>query len=115
MTEFSPTIFSLGDRAGQGQWEIGHWRQHINYLNTLAALSPPIIIPDHPIGRIGDNQVQQKIWLADHAAVHVTLRQYTGVNGIDLSQVDTEDPDEFQVWLDAHATEHSLIDQALGL
>jgi hypothetical protein len=114
-TEFDPTTFSLGDRAGQGQWSVGHARQHIRYLQRLAGLSSPIIIPDHPLLRMGDTEVELKIWLQDHASVHQTLRQYTNVSGIDLSQVDTTDPDEFQVWLDSHATEHSLIDQALGL
>ena len=115
MTEFNPTVFSLGDRAGQGRWEVGHYRQHLNYVTKLANLSPAIVIADHPILRIGTNKTQQKLWLEDHANVHNTLRQYTNVTGIDLSEVNLEDPNEFQVWLDSHATEHQLIDQALGL
>jgi hypothetical protein len=115
VTEFDPTFFSLGDRAGQGQWEMGHYRQHLRYLLTFLGISPPIVIPDHPIMRMGDNDTQKKIWLADHAAIHNTLRTYTNVTGIDLSLVNLHSADEFQVWLDAHATEHDLIDQALGL
>jgi hypothetical protein len=114
-TEFDPSIFSLGDRAGQGRWEVGHYRQHLHYLTKLAGLSPAIIIADHPILRMGVSDVQRKLWLADHANVHNILRQYTNVSGIDLSAVDINDPNEFQVWLDSHATEHQLIDQALGL
>jgi hypothetical protein len=105
----------LGDRAGQGAFEMGHYRQHLRYLFNLVGRVPPIVIPDHPLMRMGENNTQRKIWLADHSAVHNLLRQYTNVTGIDLSVVDLEDPDEFQVWLDSHATEHALIDQALGL
>ena len=42
-TEFDPTDFLPGDRAGQGRWEIGHYRQHQRYLEFLAGQDPPII------------------------------------------------------------------------
>lgn len=115
MSEFNPPIFAYGDEAGRGRWEIGHYRQHLNYLTHLAALSPPILIPDHPLMRIGDSDLEQKLWLEDHANTHGLLRAYANVTGVDLSAVDLDDEQEFYVWLDAHAQEHLLIDQAFGL
>jgi len=115
MTEFNPTVFVLGDRAGQGRWEVGHYRQHLRYLTRLGNLFFPVVIADHPLLSIGTNKTQQKLWLEDHASAHNTLRQYTNVTGVDLSIVDLTNPDEFQVWLDSHATEHALLDQAFGI
>lgn len=114
-SEFQPTTFIFGDRAGQGLWEIGHYRQHVRYVTTLAGQSVPILIADHPLMTMGKNDFERRIWLQDHANVHVILRSYANVTGVDLAAVDFNDPDQFTVWLDAHATEHSLIDQAFGI
>lgn len=114
-TEFHPTTFIFGDRAGQGQWEIGHYRQHVRYVDFLAAQTVPILLADHPIISMGKNDFQRRIWLQDHANVHVILRTYANITGVDLAAVNFEDGDEFTVWLDSHATEHGLIDQAFGL
>lgn len=114
-SEFNPTIFLLGDRAGQGRWEVGHYRQHLKYLTHLVNLPIPILIPDHPLMTIGQNDLQRRLWLQDHDATHKLLRTYANVTGVDLSAVDFEDEHEFTVWLDTHATEHALIDEAFGL
>ena len=115
MTEFNPTIFLAGDRAGQGRWEVGHYRQHLNYLNHLAQLLTPVLLPDHPLLTMGRTKLERRVWLEDHQEVHSTLRIYANVTGIDLSAVDFDDPEQFSVWLDDHALEHSLIDAAFGL
>jgi hypothetical protein len=114
-SEFNPTVFLPGDRAGQGRWEVGHYRQHIKYVTHLAGLATPILIADHPLMTIGENDLQRRLWLEDHQATHEILRTYADVTGIDLSAVDFDDPHEVTIWLDTHATEHSLIDQAFGL
>ena len=116
MSEFNPSIFLYGDRAGQGRWEIGHYRQHLNYVTFLAKRTPaPVIIPDHPLITIGTTDLERRVWLEDHAATHGVLRAYANVTWIDLSEVDFESPEEFNIWLDSHALEHSLIDSAFGL
>lgn len=114
-TEFFPNIYLFGDRAGQGRWEIGHYRQHLRYRDLLAASNPPFILPDHPLIVVGKTPLERRIWLNDHQSVHALLRARTNVSGIDLSQVNLDDPHDFLTWLDAHATEHSLIDANLGL
>lgn len=114
-TEFFPNLYLFGDRAGQGRWEIGHYRQHLRYQQLFAQQNPPFIVPDHPIVLMGKTDLERRIWLNDHQAVHEILRSRANVNGIDLSQVNLNDPHDFLTWLDAHATEHALIDLALGL
>lgn len=114
-TEFAPPIYLFGDRAGQGRWEIGHYRQHLRYQTLLAQQTTPFIIPDHPLILMGKTDLERKIWLNDHQNVHNILRARANVSGVDLSQVNFNDPHDFLTWLDAHAVEHSLIDLAFGL
>ncbi len=115
MTEFDPSVFLSGDRAGQGRWEVGHYRQHLHYLSHLAALAVPVQVPDHPLLVIGKTNLERRVWLQDHAQIHNLMRTYANVTGIDLSAVDFDDEEQFSVWLDSHATEHELIDAAFGL
>lgn len=114
-SEFQPTRFVFGDRAGQGQWEIGHARQHVRYVYLLMNQSTPILIQDHPILTMGTTDFERKVWLQDHANLHVQLRQIAGITGIDLAAVDFTDNSQFSVWLDDHAGEHDLIDFQLGI
>jgi hypothetical protein len=114
-TEFDPDIYEFGDRAGQGRWEIGHYRQHLRYLALLASLSPPIILADQPIITMGTTDLEHRIWLQSHQLMHGLLRPYANVTGIDLSLVDLTNEEQFYVWLDVHSDEHALIDQAFGL
>lgn len=114
-TEFALTVYLLGDRAGQGRWEVGHYRQHLRYQQLFAQQTPPFIVPDHPILLMGKTDLERRTWLNDHQNIHSVLRAKANVTGIDLSQVDLNDPHDFLTWLDAHATEHALIDLNLGL
>ncbi len=115
MSEFNPTNFVFGDRAGQGRWEVGHYRQHLNYVKYLVGLSNPILIPDYPLLTMGQNDLQRRLWLESHQEIHTTLRTYSNVTGIDLSSVNFKNAEEFNTWLDSHAEEHALIDAAFGL
>ena len=114
-TEFDPTDFLPGDRAGQGRWEIGHYRQHQRYLEFLAGQDPPIIIAEQPIITMGNTDLERKIFLNSHQVAHELIRPYANVTGIDLALVDFKNEEEFFVWLDVHASEHALLDQAFGL
>lgn len=114
-SEFQPTLFLFGDRAGLGAWEIGHYRQHLRYLTHLESLPQPIVIQDYPIMHVGNNEAQRKVWLRDHESIHAIVRGYANVTSIDLSVVDFENPEQVYEWLQAHALEHQLIDTAFGL
>jgi hypothetical protein len=114
-SEFNPPIFAFGDRAGQGRWEIGHYRQHLRYLAVLSARTPPVIIADQPIITMGSTDLERKIWLQSHEVMHELIRPYANVTGIDLALVDLNDPEEWYVWADTHANEHALLDSAFGV
>lgn len=114
-TEFDPPIFLFGDRAAQGRWEIGHYRQHLRYLSYLASLTTPVVIADQPIITMGTTDLERRIFLNSHQILHELIRPYANVTGIDLALVDLKNEEQFYVWLDVHATEHDLIDQAFGL
>ncbi len=114
-SEFAPNTFLFGDRAGQGRWEIGHFRQHLRYEAVLAARSPPVIIATQPIMTIGSTDLERRIFLNSHNTEHELLRPYANVTGIDLSAVDLTDEEQFYTWLDDHAEEHALLDVAFGV
>jgi len=114
-TEFGANVFEFGDSAGRGEWEIGHYRQHLRYQVVLASLANPIVIPDFPIMRIGENKNEVRVWLDTHENLHTLLRGFANVNGINLSQVDLSDPNEFYQWMDSHNLEHAILDAIFGV
>jgi hypothetical protein len=114
-SEFEPTLFAFGDEAGFGQWLDGHYRQHLRYNAALAARSPPVIIANYPILTIDAGQKGLRFWLDAHESWHEQIRPYANVIGIDLSEVDFKNPDDFYQWLDVHNEEHSELDLAFGV
>ena len=115
MREFNIKIAAFGDRAGLGAWEVGHYRQHLHYLDVLAGLSPPVVLPSIPLLSMGTTELEQRIFLHDNASAHELIRPYANISGIDLSAANLNDADEFSQWMDAHASEHELLDNAFGL
>lgn len=116
MTEFSANQFAIGDIGGMSLWEIGHYRQHVDYNNVLAARTPPIILPLFPIiDFISADRDQFRFWLDAHEKWHEQVRPYANVSGADLSLVDFNNPTSFYEWIDTHNQEHALLDQAFGL
>lgn len=115
MTEFGANLFAFGDNAGRGEWEIGHYRQHLDYQQKLGGQTPPVILPDFPIMRIGDDPTEIRFWLDAHENLHNLLRPIANVSGADLSQLDWRNPEYFYSWMDSHNAEHALLDQFFGL
>lgn len=115
LTEFLPNTYLIGDRAGRGRWEIGHYREHVNFLLAFVQQTPSITIPDYPLLRIGESPNEQKFWKNAHQEIHEAIRGYLGIDGIDLSEVDLNKPDSLYSWFTDHNAEHALILQALGL
>jgi hypothetical protein len=115
MPQFAPDQCSFGDVAGYGAWDISHGREHIQFIQGLAALTPLVVLPDRDLlglltaGSARSSQVQS------HYTQHQLLRQALGVDGIDLSQVNLDDPNDFYSWLGYHAQEHVQLRAALGL
>lgn len=113
MPQFSPDQCSFGDIPGMGFWDISHGREHIQFIQALAARN--VVLPDPDLlslltaGRARSSQVQS------HYTQHQLLRQATGVEGIDLTQVNLDDSGDFYSWLGYHAQEHQQLRAALGL
>lgn len=115
-TEFQADLVAFGDPAGLGEWEIGHYRQHLDYNTFLASQSPPVILPTFPIMRLsGADPDEILFWLNFHEKWHELVRPYANVTDIDLSEFDITQPDVWYDWQDLHNSEHQLFDQAFGL
>lgn len=114
-SEFPGVVVAFGDPAGLGEWEVSHFRQHLNWNNFFATQATPIIFPTYPIMRlVGADPDEILFWLKFHEQWHEDIRKQTNVSDIDLSEFDITKPDVWYDWQDLHNSEHQLIDQALG-
>lgn len=115
MPQFQPDQCTFGDLAGYGGWDIGHGREHIQFVQALAALTPPILVPNFDLlSLLTAGQARQSM-IQSHAASHALLRAALGITGTDLSAVNLDDQGSFYDWTGYHATEHAQIRQALGM
>lgn len=115
MPQFQPDQVAFHDMAGYGAWDIGHGREHLQFVQVLAQRTPAVQIPAFDMLAFLVAGNARKSILETHAEVHDLLRGATGVQGIDLSEVDFDQQDAFYDWLGYHATEHAQIRQALGI
>lgn len=115
MAQFSPDQCSFGDVAGYGAWDISHGREHIQFIQALAALTPPVTLPDPDLLSLLTAGSARSSQVNSHYTQHQLLRQATGVEGVDLTQVNLDDPNDFYSWLGYHAQEHQQLRQVLGL
>jgi hypothetical protein len=114
-TEFALNVFAFGDAAGNGEWLVGHYRQHLRYNSVLSSRTPPVLIPEFPILTVEGGNIGRKSWLDGHASWHNLLRPIANVTGIDLAIVNMDDESQFYSWMDAHNQEHSLLDIAFAV
>jgi hypothetical protein len=115
MPQFQPDQVSFGDLPGYGAWDIGHSREHLQFVQSLALLVPTILIPNFDLlSFLTAGQARPSI-LQSHAQSHVLLRAALGITGTDLSAVNLDDQGSFYDWTGSHATEHAQIRQALGM
>jgi hypothetical protein len=115
MPQFQPDQVTFNDLPGYGAYDIGHGREHLQFVQVLAQKVPPVNIPAFDLlSFLTAGQARNSI-LQSHAASHVMLRAALGITGIDLSAVNLDAQDDFYNWLGYHASEHALIRQALGM
>jgi hypothetical protein len=115
MPQFAPDLANFNDLAGYGAYDIGHAREHLQFVQVLAQQTPAILIPNFDFLQFLTAGQARRGVLDTHQNAHALLRQVTGVQGVDLSQVDLDKQDEFYDWLGTHQTEHAQIRQALGI
>ena len=112
MPQFSPDQCAFGDIAGYGAWDINHGREHLQFVQALAANGVSLPAPDLlALLTAGGARVSQVL---AHYTQHQLLRQALGVEGVDLSQVNLDDPNDFYTWLGYHAQEHQQLRAAIG-
>jgi glycogen debranching enzyme len=92
-----------------------HYLEHAQFVQIFQSRTPPIFIPDYNYALWGDDKKVISAWLEAHEAAHEALRDHTGVSGIDLSDVDLSQDDQFFDWMDSHAAEHADIRAALRI
>lgn len=114
-TEFALNTFAFGDEAGNGEWLVGHYRQHLRYNAVLAAQTPSVQIPVFPIATVDGGAAGRRFWLDAHYNWHQIIRPFANATGIDLSVVNFDDQAQFYSWIDAHNQEHAFLDQAFGV
>lgn len=114
-SEFQINEVAFRDPAGMGAYEVGHYRQHLDYQTVLAARTPPIILPTFPIFHFGGNAEELRFWLNDHETLHELLRPIANVQSVDLSALNINSAESWYEWVDVHRQEHSLLDAAFGL
>lgn len=54
-------------------------------------------------------------WLAQHSTMHQQATAALGIASYDLQQVDLDDPDNLQNWINLHVDEHRRIGAILNL
>jgi hypothetical protein len=115
MPQFQPDQVTFKDLAGYGAWDIGHGREHLQFLQVLAAQTPPIVLPDFDLLSFLTSGSSQRSMIQSHAQAHVLLDAALGITTIDLSEVNLDDENDFYNFMGYHATVHAVERQALGI
>lgn len=115
MPQFSPDIASFGDSAGYGAFDVGHHREHLQFVQILSQQTPPIVIPDYDLLSFLTAGQNRRSMLESHMEAHAVLRQISSVQGVDLTQVNLDDQNDFYTWIGNHQTEHQQLRQFFGV
>ena len=116
MPQFAPDLVAFGDQAGYGLWDIGHVREHMQFTQVLAGLTPAIEIADYPLlsfMTLPEGPASQMAAL--HSTLHDLLRNATGVTGVDLTGFGPHNQEDFDDLLNYHRQEHAQMRSVLGL
>jgi hypothetical protein len=115
MPQFSPDQVTFGDVPGLGVWDDNHHREHQQFVEALAGQTPAVLIPNFDFLQMLTAGPARGSIVETHNQAHALLRQITGVGGVDYSQFDLSNADDFYNFTGYHATEHAAIRQALGI
>jgi hypothetical protein len=105
----------FGDQVGFSILLQEHAYEHVQFVQKGQAAAPERLIPDYDLASWENTKPFALDWLNTHETVHGLLREWTGVSGINLADVDLSKEDEFYQWLDAHRVEHIALRHALGI
>ena len=121
---FQANYVLWGDKPGLGAYETGHYLQHQQYVTVLAGQN--VFIPDYDIIHmgsgpfsapgefLGDDPNEFEAWLNQHYTLHLLLRQQSNTSGPDLTQLDPQSQEMWEIWQEWHAQDHRLFDAHFG-
>jgi len=115
MPVFFHDLVLPNDLAGFSIWLQEHYLEHAQFVSIFQAQTVPVFIPDYNFALWDPEKKIVSAWLESHQATHQSLRDHTGVEGIDLADVDLSKPDQWFAWMDDHRAEHADLRRALSL
>jgi len=75
----------------------------------------PIVLPDFDFLQFLTAGQTRQSQLVTHYQAHLLLRQITNLQGVDLTQFNLDDANDFANWIGYHSQEHIIIRQQLGI
>lgn len=115
MPQFAPDLVTFNDAPGLGMWDDNHHREHQQFVQVLAGLNPAVLIPTFDLLQMLTAGPLRKQALEVHQEAHALLRNKTNVSGVDYTDMDLNNEQDFYSFLGYHASEHAAIRAALGM
>lgn len=115
MPNFQPDICTFRDTPGYGAWDIGHDREHLQFVQMATALTPRVILPMPDLLNLLTAGQTRKAQLEAHQSAHTLLSALTGTTAVDFTQFDLDNPDDFYNFLGYHQTTHQQLRQFFGI
>ena len=115
MPNFQPDICTFQDAIGYGAWDIGHDREHLQFVQAAAALTNPIVLPAYDFLNILNSRQAQRAQLEAHQKAHDLLGQIAGLTAVDFTGFDLTKQDDFYNFLGYHQTTHAQLRQFFGI
>ena len=115
MSQFAPDQCGFGDPVGYGAFDMGHYREHLQFIQVLAQRVPAVLIPDHDFSAFLTGGSAKTSAVLAHGQVHVLLGAALGITSVDFSGFNLDDQSNFYDFLGDHAGTHAEIRKQLGI
>jgi len=115
MPNFQPDICTYQDLVGYGAWDIGHDREHLQFVQMASQMTPPIVLPAYDFLNILNARDTQRKQLEVHQSAHDLLSSIAGITAVDFSGFDLTKQDDFYNFLGYHQTTHQQLRQFFGI
>ena len=112
---FQPDICTFKDPVGYGAFDVGHDREHLQFVQMAASRTPPIVLPAYDFLSILTAGRTQQAQLESHQSVHDLLSDIAGITAVDFSQFDLTKQDDFYNFLGYHQTTHQQLRAFFGI
>lgn len=96
---------------GWKEWFFYHAQDHINIVTSIQSLKS-IVLPTYVIDPMDPDDFEG--WAQRHQNYHNDMNGIFGLNGIDLQEVNFDNPDEKKSWMWNNFSEHRAVHNAIG-